>query len=298
MAAMDISGAVRSENLRGMLAMTAGMACIASVDAVIKAVSHAFSPAHIVTIVGFGGMIVFAIAATRRGTPLLSPAIFSRTVIARNLFEVGGSFGTVLALSLVPLSVVTTIGQAIPLMVTLGAFLFMDEHLDWRAWGPLALGFVGMLLIIRPGLDAFDPFALVAVAATICLAARDLASRGAPKEISTLQLGVWGLAALGLTGLCLSAVSVRPLPPITPVLAVALVAIVAFSGAAFYCITSAMRTGNVATVSPFRYTRLLFGIAFGVLFFGESVDAPMIAGGVVIVASGLAVWRLEISTTR
>ena len=135
-----------------MALMTAGMAGTASVDAVIKSVSFAVAPPQIITVVGFGGMIIFGIAARRRGHPLVSRAFFRRAVVVRNVFEVVGSFGTVLALALVPLSLVTTIGQSVPLIVTLGAVLLMGERADWRVWTALLVGFAGMLLIIRPGL--------------------------------------------------------------------------------------------------------------------------------------------------
>ena len=112
--------------------MTFGMAGTASVDAVIKSLTGVVAPSQVIIVVGFGGAIVFSLTALRLGQPLFSRDLFHRAVILRNVFEVVGSFGTVLALALVPLTLVTTIGQAVPLMVTLGAVLFMGERAGWR----------------------------------------------------------------------------------------------------------------------------------------------------------------------
>ena len=87
-----------------MALMTLGMAGTASVDAVIKSVSTSVTPSQVVIVVGFGGAVVFGLAAAWQGLPLLSRSFFHPAVVMRNFFEVVGSFGTVMALALVPVA--------------------------------------------------------------------------------------------------------------------------------------------------------------------------------------------------
>jgi drug/metabolite transporter (DMT)-like permease len=120
-------------------------------------------------------------------------------------------------------------------------------------------------------------------------ACRDLPLLAAPICVCTAVLGFWGFVALvlagGLYGLWEQRGFVLPDGPTS----LSLLAIAAWGTAAYASLMKAMRTGEVATVTPFRYSRLLFGIALGVLVFGERVDAVMAAGCAVVVASGLVI---------
>jgi drug/metabolite transporter (DMT)-like permease len=148
------------------------------------------------------------------------------------------------------------------------------------------VGFAGVLIILRPGLEGFTPLSLLAVAGMLGFAGRDLATRAAPPVLSNLQLGVYGFAMMVPTGavlLALSGGAVLPEPAALRDLAAATV----IGVAAYYALTAAMRTGDVSVVTPFRYTRLVFALVLGVLVFAERPDAATLAGSAVIVASGL-----------
>jgi drug/metabolite transporter (DMT)-like permease len=168
----------------------------------------------------------------------------------------------------------------------MGAALFFGEHVGWRRWAAIVAGFLGVLIVLRPGLEGFTPASLFTLVGTLGFAARDLGTRAAPKSLSNLQLAVYGFAVLIPTGLGLTLFTgAGSLPDATA--AAFMAAAIACGIAGYYAITSAMRLGDVAVVTPFRYTRLLFALILGFAIFGERPDAATLLGGAIIVASGL-----------
>lgn len=282
-----------SRNLAGIALMTAGMASGAAVDAIIKAMSGLIDTRLIAVVVGFGMALTFGAAAWRQGSKITLSDLRHRAVLLRTLCEVVGVYLTVLALSRVSLGEVTALAQTVPLLVTLGAVIFLGERARFGEWIALVAGLVGMALIVRPVSDQFDPALLIAVAAAMVLSARDLASRAAPSSISTMQLGFWGGSALGFGALVLHLASGAAFPEMSWTITASFALIVVLASATLYGITAAMRVGSVAVISPFRYTRLPFGILLGMVFFAETIDAMAVIGSVIIVLSGLAIWWRE-----
>ena len=279
-------GGALSDNLRGALLMAAAMAAFAVEDMFVKSLTRTMPVGQVLILFGLGGMAIFAAMARRRGDPVFSPALRSRALILRSAFEVGGRVFYTLAIALTPLSTASAILQATPLAVAAGAALVFHEKVGWRRWAAIAAGFAGVLLILRPGLGGFEAASLLAVLGTLGFAGRDLATRAAPKTMSNAQLGVIGFAMLVVAGapmLAWTGGAVWPDPPGLAMLAGAVVAGVLAYGA----LTGAMRVGELSAVAPFRYTRLVFAMALGVLVFGERPDALTIIGSVIVVGSGL-----------
>jgi drug/metabolite transporter (DMT)-like permease len=117
-------------------------------------------------------------------------------------------------------------------------------------------------------------------------AGRDLATRAAPPAMTTGQLGVLGFGALVIAGAGLLAFSGGAVVPgpwaLGAVAGATLVGVLAYG-----LLTAAMRTGEVSAVTPFRYSRIVFGVGLGAVAFGERLDAWTVAGAALIVASGL-----------
>jgi len=275
-----------SPNLRGSLLMTQSMAGFAVEDMGVKAAARSMPVGEVLVICGLIGLGVFAVLAVAQGDSPLPRAFFGRTMVFRSVFEVGGRLFYALALSLIPLSAAPAILQATPLVVIAGAALVFGERVGWRRWTAVGLGFVGVLMILRPGVAGFDALALLAVAGMVGFAFRDLATRAAPKGLSNAQLGVAGFTMLGVAGAVILCFSGGPVWPDGAGVAFTLVA-AAFGIFAYAALTAAMRTGEIAVVTPFRYTRLVFALVIGFAVFGERPDAMMLAGCVVIVGSGL-----------
>lgn len=282
----------RQRNLIGASWMIASMGAFAIEDALIKAVSVTLPVGQVLVLFGLGGMLVFAVTAGIRGQLLLTRSILAPALYIRFLFEITGRLFYVLALALIPLSTATVILQATPLLVVAGAAVLFGETVGWRRWIAVALGLAGVVIIVKPGTDGFSLLSLLAVVGMIGFAARDLASRAAPREVSTVQLGFYGFIALVFAGALYSLFEQLPYRLPTSTTAALLSAAIVAGVAAYSCLMKAMRCGEVSAVTPFRYSRLLFGVALGVVVFGESPSVAVLSGSVLIVLSGLFIlWR-------
>ncbi len=280
------------DNLRGAGLMTLAMLGFAIEDAFIKMIASALPTWEIILFIGFGGACIFSCIALVRGMPLFSRSLLTWPILIRNLGELVGTMGFVTAIALTPISLASAILQTTPLFVTLGAALFLGEPVGWRRWTAIIVGFLGVLLVIRPGLEGFDARALYAVLGVIGLGIRDLAIRFIPPSTSSLQLSVLGFGTLIPAAAILAVITGQPyvnpeaqhwgMLAISPLLGV-------FS---YYAIVAATRIGDVSFVTPFRYSRMIFALAFGVIIFSERPDALMLTGTAIIIASGLyTLWR-------
>lgn len=268
------------------------MAGFAIEDACLKWASDTLPVGQVMILFGIGGALLFAGLAVAQKIRLFTPAVRSPVMLIRAVFEFTGRLFYVLAISLTPLSSATVILQATPLVVVSAAALVFGERVGWRRWTAVALGLVGVIVIIGPGTDSFSYLSVLAVIGMLGFAGRDLASRAAPASLGTVELGFYGFLTIIAAGTIYALWQGDPflLPSNGQTLAVAmavLAGVVAYSS-----LMKAMRTGDVSAVTPFRYTRLLFGIALGLLLFDEKITMPIIAGSGLIVLSGLFIlWR-------
>jgi drug/metabolite transporter (DMT)-like permease len=279
--------------------MVAAMAGFALEDALIKQLATALPVGQVLAMVGACGGIIFSIITLRSGRRLFSSDLLLRSVMVRNLTEAVGSAAFVTALALNTLSSASAILQATPLAVTLGAALFLGEPVGWRRWTAIGLGFIGVMLIVQPGMAAFTPGSLMAVIAVVLLAARDLASRTVPPAIPSIQVAAWGFLSLVPAGLLtMLFMDLEPRVPDTGEL-VRLLATILISCGGYYSLVAATRIGEVSAVVPFRYTRLVFALVLGYFVFGERPDLLMLAGSALIVGTGLyTIWRSALRRSR
>ena len=275
-------------NLRGSLYMTASMAGFAAEDAFLKAASQAIPVGEAILIMGLIGIAVFAAIAMREGHPPIPAAMFTGTMALRSGFEITGRLFYALAIALTPISVASAILQATPLVVVMGAAVIFGEAVGLKRWLLIIMGFIGVLIILRPGLDGFSALSLLALVAMLGFAGRDLATRAAPPTLSNAQLGVTGFIMLTLSGVIITAVTGKAAVP-NPQTFGLIAGAATFGIAAYAALTTAMRSGQIAVVTPFRYTRLLFAMILGVTVFGERPDAATLLGAAIIVACGVII---------
>ena len=274
------------DNIRGAILMVIAMLGFAVEDTLIKLMATDIPSGQILMTIGLGGALVFATLALIKGEAPFGFWMLRGASGVRALCEGLAALGFVTALALVPISLVTTIIQASPLLVTLGAAVFFKAPVGPRRWIAILIGLIGVLIVLRPFGDSFEAPALFAVGGVIAMSARDLATRQVKQNISTLQLSVVGfLAAVpaGFLGLVLSGDA--PLLPSWHVITLTIAAI-AIGVPSLYCIIAAMRIGDIAFVTPFRYSRIIFGLLAGLLIFGETLDAYTLLGAAIIVISG------------
>lgn len=281
-----------SDNLRGILLMVASMALFGVEDMFLKWAAAGLPIGQIIFVSGAFGMPVFVAMAWRQGQRIWVKDALQPAVLARNFGEMVGTAGYVAALATVPLSTVSAVLQAMPLAVTMGAALFLGERVGWRRWSAIAVGFVGVLVVIRPGAEGFRPEALWVLVTVAGLGLRDLASRAIPARVTTAQVSAWGLGAVTALGVMMMAVS-GEVQAVNLWQASVLLGALVFGTAGYWAITAATRTGEVSVVAPFRYTRLIFAIVIGALVFGEWPDQLTYLGAGLIIGSGLYSFARE-----
>ncbi len=286
------------ENLRGSLLMVASMLAFALEDMFIKSLSETLSTGQILLSIGGPGALIFAIATMASGRSLRDRALYTVPVLLRSFSELATAILYITALAFIPLAQASAIQQATPLAVTMGAALYLKEQVGWRRWSAIAVGFVGVLIVVRPGAD-FSVLALLAVFSVFWLAVRDVITRRVPASVSSLQLATFGFAAIVPAGLIMLAVMPAPLkaPDLGEWLGITGAVMSGVFG--YYMLIGAVRTGEMSVVTPFRYTRLIFALILGWIAFGEAPDGATLIGGAVIVGSGLyMLWRQALVSRR
>lgn len=283
-----------SDNLRGALWMIAAMMGFAVEDALFKAATGAgwLTPGMGTLLFGLIALAISALSARLQGCPLWHPAYLQPRLLARTAAEVMGRLFFALSLFYNSLTVTTTILQATPIIVTLGAVFVLGERAGPRRWIAMGVGLAGVALVLRPTPAQFEPTAIFAVLGMLGFALRDLATRTSPPEVRPAQLSMLGFAVVTLAGVVL--LVVEPGRPVLPTSqGFGFMALTAIAGViAYTALTRAMRTGEVSAVAPFRYSRLVAALVIAILVFGERPDGVTWAGAALIVGAGLyTLWR-------
>ena len=276
--------------------MIGAMALFAIEDAFIKAASQTLPIGQIMMVFGLGGAAIFACVARLNDEPLYIRDVVSLPMRIRVVFEILGRLFYVLAITLTPLLTATVILQAAPLVVVAGAALIFGEKVGWRRWFAIFVGLLGVAIIIQPGTNSFSMLSIFAILGMIGFAGRDLASRAAPATLSTSLLGLYGFLAIVVSGALFAIWEGASF--ISPEIEVwlYLLGTILAGVCAYSCLMKAMRTGEVSAVTPFRYTRLLFGITLGVVLFDEQLSSTILLGSSLIVFSGLFIlWRSKMA---
>ena len=220
-----------------------------------------------------------AVARTRH--PFLQPF--------RGVLLVGEICVMVTAFVLLGLVESLAVFAAYPLLVAAFSGVVLSEHVGWRRWVAIAIGFIGILIILKPGVGVFSPYAVVPLLSATMFALYSLLTRYVSREDSAATsffwtgiagavaitcVGIWsweGMAArdwLWMAGLCVS------------------------GALGHWLLIRVYEVAEASAVQPFAYFHLVFGAAVGVLAFGESIEANVVIGAAIVVAAGLfTLWR-------
>jgi drug/metabolite transporter (DMT)-like permease len=286
------SEAQLAENLRGAGYMVACMAGFSCNDAFIKSVAGEVPLFQAVFLRGLIATALLGGLAWWQGSHRFRPGRRDRRRIGlRCVAEIGGTVCFLTALFNMPIANASAILQSVPLAVTLGAALFFDEPVGWRRYLAIAIGFAGVLVIVRPGSDGFTVYALWALAAIVFIVARDLATRRlTPDAPGTAVAFVTSLALTVAAGNAAAATDWAPVGP-RQMLALTVAALCLIVGYIFG--VRSMRVGEIGFVQPFRYTLLVWAMLFGIVMFGEWPDGWMLAGSAIVVGTGLFTLHRE-----
>ena len=272
--------------------MIASMAAFAIEDAFLKTVTKQLPVGQVLMMFGAAGLCVFALMARRAGASIFQAQVLTKNMLLRAVFEFFGRLFYVLAIALTPMSSATAILQSAPLFVDLGARIFMREKVDAKTWIAIFAGLFGVMIILRPSAADFSLMSLLALIGTLGFVGRDLFSRTAPSSLTKEVLGFYGFTTMMIAGACYAVWDGKPFVSLQVHQFLMLAAALLAGVFAYTALMTAMRTGSIGAVTPYRYSRLLFGISIGVIVFGEQLDAPMLLGCAIVIGAGLFIgWQ-------
>jgi drug/metabolite transporter (DMT)-like permease len=286
------------ENLRGILALTACNLLFLINDTFIKIASEELPLTQIIFFRGvFASLLLVPLVALTGGfrhlEDLLNWPVFFRTVA-----EVFAAVCFLTALFQIPIANANAIGQVVPLMITAAGALFLGEAVGWRRWTAIVVGFIGVLIVIRPGLAGFTVYSLFAVAAAVFITVRDMTTRVMPRGLPAILVSLLTAVAVMVSG-----------PAFAPILGEAWVVpsgrslgfiavAVVFLIGGYITAVEFMRYGDIAVVAPFRYTVIVFAMIVGFIVWGEVPDGLMLLGTAIIAATGVYTFQRERNMAR
>jgi len=274
---------------RGAALLVLATALFASMDAIGKGLMQRHDPFQVVWARYAAQAVIVAIIVSPRLGRVIRTARPGLQVIRSALLFMATLCGF-FAFSVMPLADATAIFQTAPLAITALAALILREPVGPRRWAGVMIGFLGALIIVRPGADVFQPAALLPMLGALFFAGYSIATRFLGRDESYWTTFLY-TAALG----ALIASAFVPLVWVTPTWgdAALMLAMGAIGSAGQFLLIVAFNTAPASAIAPFTYAGLIFATLWGYVFFGDAPDGWTATGAAVIVGSGVYVWRRE-----
>ena len=274
------------DNLRGAVLMMASMAAFTFNDAFMKVVSRELPLFQVLTLRGVLTTVLIALVMLVMGKIRFDiPRRDRKYVGIRVLAEAGSAYFFLTALFNMPIANVSAIMQALPLTVTLAAAVFFREPVGWRRLVAIFAGFVGVMLIIRPGAEDFTIYSVYTLAAVLVVTVRDLATRRLSGDTPSMAVSFY--SSLGVTLFFAAAAPAQGWAPVSGQAALMIVgASVMIIGGYLFSIM-VMRVGEISFVATFRYTSLIWALLLGWLVFGDWPKPITLLGAAIVIGSGV-----------
>ncbi len=280
-----------TDNLRGILAILAASTAYVMHDAMAKLLSEELAISEVIIVRGVIGtaMLVAGVFVLRATRPLA--VLFEPMMMVRLIATGGASLFIILALKNLPLPTVTTVLQATPLIVTAGAALMYGDAVGWRRWTAVLVGFLGVVLIVKPG-GGFGDAGYLVLLSLLCTTTRDLSTRGIPKHIPSIYVAAAGSVVSTMTGFVILPFDTAWTFP-SPFAWMLMVASAAFVFVATTFMTVGLRTGEIAVVAPFRYVPVPLALLLGYWLWGDVPDWIAALGIALVLGAGLYTLHRE-----
>ena len=281
------------ENLRGIIGVTACNLFFLINDTMIKVVHEALPLGQILFMRGLAATALLLPIVWWTGAHRSTGLLWNWPMFWRIVAEIGGAILFLIALFNMPIANANAILQVVPLMVTAAAAVLLREKVGWKRWLAIAIGFCGVLIVIRPGFEGFNAFSLIALAAMVFITLRDMTTRFMPGALPALLVALATGLAVCLTGPVLSVVSGEVwLWPSWRGIALTTGAAVFLIGG-YLTAVDYMRHGDISVIAPFRYSVIVWAILVGFIVWGEVPDVYMLIGTVIVVLTGIYTFHRE-----
>ena len=280
-----------SANGRGIVAMIGSTACFSANDAATKVAIKWIPATEIMALRGAFTLLFVLALIGWRGEFDRFAGIKDRFLILRCGAEATTGLLIIIALGLMLLADVTAILLVQPFLLTITGVLLFKEVVGWRRWAAVLVGFLGMLLVVKPGSSAFNVVSLLVILAAFLVVVRDVTTRWIATEVPTTMVVVV-TAFMGVVIGGSGALAGNWQMPNFEALAAVVIAAAFFVFAIMLSVV-AFRDTDVSVVAPFRYALVLFAVIYGVLLFAEFPDALSLTGIGLIVGAGIYMLHRE-----
>ncbi len=279
-------GARFSENNKGAALMTGASLAFVLNDFMMKLVFAELSVVQGVFLRGLFVCPLLVLVCLKRHQLFVTLPRSDRGIIAcRTALEIGITFLFLLALSRLSLAHVIAVLQSVPLILTAFAAIILQEQVGWRRWAAVSTGFIGVMLIVKPGLDGFSVFSLSALMAAILIAARDILTRRLSVQTPSFFVALVTALAVTVAGGMVTLASGWQTPSLFSWLLMSGAALAI--PAAYVLSIATMRVGDVSFVTPFRYTAVMFATILSGLMTGHLPDGLSLLGTSLVIAAGI-----------
>ena len=280
----------RADNLKGALFMLAGMFVFSAVDAQAKYLTQTMPPMQIVWVRQVGLFLGVLLLLSIRGSSILQTQ-FPKLQIIRGICAAVSAALFILGLNFVPLADAVSVTFVAPLVVTMMGALILGEHVGLHRWTATLIGFLGTLIVIRPGFETFHPGLLLPLIAACFFAARQVISR----YIGTADKTETTITYTAITAFLVLSIFApfvwEPIETKTQIIVLITMSIMAALGE--FLVIKALEIGMAVVVSPLHYTLIIWGSFYGYVIFGQFPDLLTWVGASVIILSGLYILHRE-----
>lgn len=279
-----------SPQVKGIAAMTTAALLLTLNDAVTKYLTQTYPVGQVIALRQVCAMLVI-VPYIHWAAGWNAVRVVNRPGVAlRALFFIATTGLIVLSFSLLPLAQVTAIAFSSPVFVVALSSLFLGERVGPRRWLAVLAGFLGVLVIVRPGGAGFETVLIVPVLAALASAFRDTVTRYLSRTENSIAILFWSMLAV------IAAASFTALwgwKPVSPGAAAWLLATGVLNACAHFLIIDSLRLGDASLVSPFRYTSLVWAAILGFAVWGHIPDGWTFLGAAIIVAGGIYIVERE-----
>lgn len=271
--------------------MVAAMGFTIVNDTLVRLASSELMTGQIMAIRGGFASLLLLVAAWWMGQLRSPRSLASPLVFWRLVGEALATAAFLMGFVHMALADSNAIQQSGPLAMTAASAVFLSERVGWRRWTATVIGFLGTLLIIRPGFAEFNPYSLLIVLSVILVVLRDLMTRMIVSGIPTMMLALTSAVAVAFTGVAMAPFETWHWPSARAMTELASAAV--FLSFAYVLMTVSIRAGEISVAAPFRYSVVIFAVISGWLVWREVPSMLTLLGIFVVCAAGLYTFYRE-----
>lgn len=294
--------------------LVAGISVFSIQDVIIKWLSGGYPVNEIVVLRSCTALVtILIIAHLEGGLHLLRTKHFLAHII-RSFIMFCAYISYYLAMAALPLAETVSIFFSGPILITILSVIVLGEKVEIRGWIAVAVGFLGVIIMLRPGSNMFDPAALLGLLSAVFYAIASIMTRSLGKTESGVSMAFYLtvmyiiFAATFTLVINNSAVAPSTHPSVeflfrqwrlpTPAHLIFLILVGIIAGTGFYCLSQAYRLAQPSVIAPFEYIAVPLGVIWGYLFFKDALDYQSVAGMLLIVGSGLYIFSRKNGLTN